>query len=77
MAKVADVLPGATETEIGTDAWEELLESPTIAPLGPAGPSRVTVPVLLTPPWTVVGDRVSEASTAGVIVSVVFRVLPK
>jgi hypothetical protein len=47
-----------------------LLESATLVPPGPAGPLRLTVPVELLPPTTVVGLRLIDANVAGVRVSV-------
>jgi len=52
---VADVLPAATVTEAGTVTAELLEVSVTAKPPVGAGPFRVTVPVELVPPDTVVG----------------------
>jgi len=62
-AKFALVFPAGTATLDGTVATEVLLlESVTIAPPEGAAAVRVTVPVELFPPLTVVGLRVSELS---------------
>ena len=68
---VAVVAPEATVTLAGTVAaavFEE--ESVTTAPDGGAFPSRVTVPVELVPPMTVVTERPSEISDAGFTVDI-------
>ena len=72
--KVALVLPAETVTLDGTVATDVLLlESETVAPPEGAAALRVTVPVELFPPLTVVGFRLSEDSVtlplAGVMVS--------
>jgi hypothetical protein len=62
-AKFALVFPAGTVTLDGTVATEVLLlESVTTAPPEGAAAVRVTVPVELFPPLTVVGLRVSELS---------------
>src|SRR5579883_1203073 len=60
MVNVADVCPEATVTFAGTLAALELLESETDAPPEGAAPLRVTVPVEVAPPVTLVGLTVSE-----------------
>src|ERR1700739_2329389 len=71
--KLALVFPACTMTLDGTVATEVLLlESVTVAPPEGAADVRVTVPVELFPPLTLVGFRVSEESVtddAGVMVS--------
>ena len=67
-ANVAEDLPAATVTDIGTVADLELLESLTIKPPVGAGPVRVTVPVELDPPVTTAGFIVIELREAGLIV---------
>ena len=61
-------MPGGTVTVAGTVADLLSLFSATIAPEGPAGPVRVTVPVDVAPPGTVPGDRLIPDSTGGRIV---------
>ena len=75
---VVDVLPAATVTLAGTVAAGFPLESVTTAPPVGAAALSVTVPVELAPPVTLVGFRVTEASTAegGSTVSVVPWVEP-
>jgi hypothetical protein len=72
-AKFALVFPAGTVTLDGTVATDVLpLESVTTAPPEGAAAVRVTVPVELFPPLTLVGLRVSEESVtadAGVMVS--------
>ena len=61
--KLALVCPACTLTLEGTVATDVLaLESVTVAPPEGAAPLRVTVPVELFPPLTLVGLRVSEES---------------
>jgi hypothetical protein len=57
---VAVVLPAGTVTLLGTLAELLLLESVTTAPPEGAAMVRVTVPVALVPPSTVVGFRANE-----------------
>src|SRR5690348_5261950 len=76
--KVAKDAPGATVTEVGTVATAVLLlDNNTVIPAPGAGPLRVTVPVLVAPPVTAAGFRVSEAKATGLTVTtavlVVFR----
>jgi hypothetical protein len=56
-AKVADEEPDATVTVLGTAALELLDDKLTTNPPAGAGPLNVTVPVLVLPPVTVVGDK--------------------
>ena len=77
--KLAVVAPGATVTLAGTWAAAVLLlESVTVAPPAGAAPVRVTVPVELFPPMTVVGLTVTEerVAVAGVTVRVADCVVP-
>ena len=68
--KVALLLPPGTVTLAGTLAAPLLLERVTCAPPVGAGPLSVTVPVEdCTPPTTLVGFSVSEATVGGVTVS--------
>ena len=79
--KVALVAPAGTVTLAGTVAAAVLLLASvtTIPPLG-AGPLRVTVPVEVLPPVTLVGLRLTPdtvtAAEAGFTVSVADRVTP-
>ena len=76
--KVAVVAPAATVTLAGTVAAAVLeLVSVTTAPEGGALPVRVTVPVELTPPKTLVGASVTEVKAAGVTVKVAVCVTPE
>ena len=73
--KLALVCPADTVTWDGTVATDVLLlDSDTLAPPKGAAPLRVTVPVELFPPLTLVGLRVSDESVTedddGLIVSV-------
>lgn len=68
--KVALVLPAGMVTLEGTLAAALLLESMTCAPPDGAGPLSVTVPVeVCTPPTTLLGFSVSDATVGGVTVS--------
>src|SRR5437588_240525 len=68
--KVALLLPAGTVTMAGTLAAPLPLERVTCAPPAGAGPLSVTVPVEdCTPPTTLVGFSVSEATVGGVTVS--------
>jgi len=73
---VTEVEPAGTVTEAGTVALVELEDRLTTVPPVPAAPFRVTVPVELVPPVTVVGDSETELRTAGVIVRVVVLLVP-
>jgi len=77
--KVALALPAGMVTMDGTLAAPLLLESMTCAPPAGAGPLSVTVPVEnCTPPTTLVGFSVSEATVmgGGVTVSEAVFVVP-
>ena len=63
-ANVAVVWPSRTVTEAGTWAAALSLVRLTTAPPAGAAMSRVTVPVELPPPSTVVGSRLTPESTA-------------
>jgi hypothetical protein len=66
IVKVAVVAPAKTVMLGGTVATVVLLlESAIIAPPVGAGPLRVTVPVELLPPTTLVGLSVTEDKVAG------------
>lgn len=68
--KLALVCPACTVTLEGTVATDVLpLWSVTVAPPEGAGPLRVTVPVELFPPLTLVGLRVSEESVKGGLIT--------
>src|SRR5437588_33051 len=68
--KVALLLPAGTVTMAGTLAAPLPLERVTCAPPAGAGPLSVTVPVEdCTPPTTLVGFSVSEATVGGMTVS--------
>ena len=76
---VADVLPAATNTLEGTVATDVLLllNATVVEEVGDA--LRVTVPVELDPPVTLVGLSVTELNVTPVgalTVSVAFTVLP-
>jgi len=74
--KVALVLPLATVTLAGTLATKLLLldKETTVPPPG-AGAVRVTVPVEILPPTTLVGLSVSELNWTVMTVTVKFAVL--
>ena len=75
--KEALVRPAATVTLLGTVATEVLLlESITFTPPVGAAPFRVTVPIDVLPPFTVVGFRLIAESDGGVIVRFAFWVAP-
>jgi hypothetical protein len=65
--KVAVVAPAATVTLAGTVADVELLCRLTARPPVGAGPVNVTVAVLLVPPATDVGLRLTELGTGAVV----------
>ena len=76
---VALLAPAGTVTLEGTVAALLSLKSPTCAPPAGAGALKVTVPVEVCPPLTLVGFNVSEESTgggAGVTVSAAVRLTP-
>jgi hypothetical protein len=75
--KVAVVAPAATVTLAGTLATAPLLvASVTCAPAEEAGAVRVTVPVDVSPPVTLVGVSASVLNCSGVMVSADVRVAP-
>jgi hypothetical protein len=77
--KLALVCPAATVTLEGTVATDVLpLWSVTVAPPEGAAPLRVTVPVELLPPLTLVGFRVSDESVNdGLMISdAIWELLP-
>ena len=55
MVNVAEVAPCGTVTIEGTPATKELELKATVTPPEGAGKARVTMPVVLEPPTTVVG----------------------
>ena len=77
IVNVADDPPGATVTEAGTDAAVELavsfIEKP---PLAGAMPSRLAVPVALSPPMSFDGVIVRVRTDAGSTVNVALATLP-
>lgn len=72
---VADVAPWGTVTVTGTVPIALLIARLTIDPPAGAGADKVTVPVVLVPPTTDVGDIVSPSSVACSSVSVAVPVL--
>jgi hypothetical protein len=75
--KLAVVCPGATVTEAGTIAAAVLpLARETTTPAVGAGPFKVTVPVELVPPITVVGLRPRLDNTGALTVRIACLVLP-
>jgi len=68
---VVEFVPTATVTLVGSVALVLLEVSPTIEPLGPAGPFNVTVPVEEDPPMTDDGDTVRLLNPGGVIDKIV------
>jgi len=75
--KVAELVPAATVTVAGTLALVGLLlESETKVPPSGAAPLRLTVPVELEPPPTVVGFSEREVNTGGFTASAVVCVMP-
>jgi len=79
MVKRALVAPAGTVTVLDTLARLELLRNCTTAPPAGAGPLRVTVPVAVLPPHTVVGLIVSDWSVTlgeGLTVRVAVRETP-
>ena len=73
---VALVAPEGTVTLGGVLAVGLLLERVTLRPAFGAGPVRVTVPVEVAPPPTVVGLRLIPLSEDGLIVRFPFAVEP-
>jgi hypothetical protein len=79
MVKRALVAPAGTVTVLDTLARLELLRNCTTTPPAGAGPLRVTVPVAVLPPHTVVGLIVSDWSVTlgeGLTVRVAVRETP-
>jgi hypothetical protein len=77
IVNVADVLPAATVTLVGTDATAGLaLDRVTAKPPVGARPVSVTVPVELLPPVTVAGLRVRVDRAGGFTVSVPVLLTP-
>lgn len=68
--KVAEVAFAGTRTVAETVAFVLFEDRVTLVPPGPAGPLRVTVPVELLPPTTVVGANENPTSAAGLMVRV-------
>jgi len=68
--KLAPLLPAATVTVAGTVAAALLLDKLTTTPPVPALPLRLTVPLEVAPPATVVGLRLNCDNAGGVSVSV-------
>ena len=68
IVKVADTCPEETVTEPGTVALDEFELSVTTVPVDGALLERVAVPVALLPPTTDVGEMVTLARVAAVIV---------
>jgi hypothetical protein len=63
-----------TVTLAGTVAADTLLERLTTAPPLGAGPLRVTVPVEVVPPLTLVGLSPTELSVGGVVAGVIVSI---
>jgi hypothetical protein len=77
IVKVAVVLPAATVTLAGTVATPVLLlDKETTAPPVGAGAVRVTVPVEVLPPATLVGLRANEFSCTAVTVRFAVLLIP-
>jgi len=76
--KVVLVVPAGTMMLlVGSGATPALLvERVTVAPLGAAGPVRVTVPVIEPPPFTVAGFRTSAAIAGARIARVAIALAP-
>jgi len=73
--KVAEVLPAGMETVAGTVAAAVLLDVNVTVVATVVAPARVTVPVELVPPRTLVGFNVTLETPAGLTVSVAFSVM--
>jgi hypothetical protein len=75
--KLAEVVPAEITTFAGVTATAELLlPSVTVTPALGAGPVKVTVPVELFPPVTLVGDKTNADTVGAKTVSVaVFPVM--
>ena len=78
MLNVADVIPAETVTFAGGEATAELpvVSVTEIPPLG-AAPFNVTVPTLMTPPTTLLGDRPRVSIAGGFTVRETFFATPK
>lgn len=74
--KFALVAPAGTVTESGTVTFGLDETNVTMAPSGPAGPLRVTLPVDAFPPTTTVGVNETAVGIDGVIVNVAVCVYP-
>ena len=72
---VAVVVPAGTVTDPGTVTFTLLEARVTTSPLGPAGASKVTVPVDELPPITAPGDRVIVEMPDSVMVRLAVCVL--
>ena len=72
---VADTLPEGIVTDAGTVAEPTLDDSFTTMPVLGAGPERLTVPVELVPPTTLVGLSVRLVNTGGFTVRVVVTLM--
>jgi hypothetical protein len=75
---VAEVVPASTFTEVGIDPTAEfpaVTANVTVVSLGTAAP-KVTVPVLLCPAVTELGEKVSALGVFAVTVKVPFTVVP-
>jgi hypothetical protein len=68
--KITEVFPTVIETDAGTVAEAELLESFIANPPAGAAPVRVTVPEDVAPPLRVLGSTLTDNSVAGFTVSV-------
>ena len=69
IVNVALLLPDGTVTDAGTVAFELFEDRVTTSPPEPASPLRVTVPVEVVPPRTVVGLTETLETVASVTVS--------
>ena len=67
--KVTVLAPAGTVTEVGTLAAGLLEESDTTNPPAGATPARFTVPVVITPPTTELGEMVMKCSTVPLILN--------
>ena len=77
IAKVADVVPAGTVTLDGGVAMVGLeLCNATRAPPAGAGADRMTVPVTVVPPTTVLGLTLNAVSVGGVTVTMALLVMP-
>jgi len=68
--KVAELEPCGITTVAGVIAAVLVVDKLIVAPPGPAGPFRVTVPVVEFPPTSVVEAKERPCNAAGLIVSV-------